>query len=71
MEDRRGNVEARYLPITTRRLRYDVRTGAWWSKQDEELELTCAVASPFALMASITGLADGYKTSMNGVNKGR
>ena len=36
-----------------------------------ELELTCAVASPFALMASITGLLDGYKTSMNGVNKGR
>jgi hypothetical protein len=33
-------------------------------------ELTCAVASPFALMASITGLLDAYKRSMKGVKKG-
>jgi len=62
-------MEARHLPIATRRLRYGVRTGVRRREEEEELEQTCAVASPFALMASITGLLDGYRTSIKGVKK--
>jgi hypothetical protein len=70
MEARRGNLGAKHLPITARRWRYGVRTGAWRSKDDEGLELTCAVASPFAFMASITGLLDGVQDVDEGCQQG-
>ena len=39
-------------------------------KKDEGLGLTCAVASAFALMASITGLLDGVQDVDEGCQQG-
>jgi hypothetical protein len=49
-------VKARHPPITTGRLNI-VRIGACRGRQGE-LSLTGAIASPLALMTSITGLLD-------------